>query len=144
MSFNFDDFLDFKLFITKTFMKIIYIIGAILITIGALVMIVGAAISPYITGFSTGAGGVLGGLAMLTLGNLAWRLICEAIIVIFSIHDKLISIDNKTNPTTKKTAPTTPQPPKPQTPPQKFCQKCGEKITPQTKFCAKCGNKLTE
>ena len=139
---SFDDFLDFKLFITKTFMRIIYIIGAILITLGGLAMIVGGAISPYFMGASSAAGGVLGGLAMLTLGNLAWRLICEAIIVIFSIHERLVSIDNKTNPATQTTAPTTPPPPKPQTPTKKTCQNCGTEVTLQTKFCPACGQSL--
>ena len=38
---NFEDFINFKMFITTTFMKIIYVIGAIVITFLSLVLIVG-------------------------------------------------------------------------------------------------------
>jgi len=143
---SFDDFLNFKMYITKTFMKWIYIIGAILITLGSFAMIIAGALNPYMYVDSMGVGGILGGLALLTLGNLGWRLICEAIIIIFSIHETLVSIDNKTNTTTTKSTSTpTPAPTqKPQTPPKKFCNNCGNEITSEEKFCAKCGKNLTE
>ena len=131
---SFDDFLNFKMYITKTFMKIIYIIGAILITLGSFALMIGGAL-PYNYYYSIGSGGILGGLALLTLGNLGWRLICEAIIIIFSIHERLVSIDNKTNtinPQTQTQAP------------KKFCQNCGNEITPKDKFCPNCGKNLTQ
>ena len=129
---SFDDFLDFKLFITKSFMKIIYIIGAVLITLGGFAMMVGGSFSS-IYGLPLGLSGVLGGLALLTLGHLAWRLICESIIIIFSIHDSLVSIDNKTKPPIQKTvAP----------PAKKFCNNCGTQISITDRFCSKCGNNL--
>jgi ribosomal protein S27AE len=130
---SFDDFLNFRMYITKTFMKFIYIIGAILITLGSFALMIGGAL-PYNYYSSIGSGGILGGLALLTLGNLGWRLICEAIIIIFSIHEKLVSIDNKIN--TKN----------PQTQlqiPKKFCQNCGTEITQKDKFCSNCGKNLT-
>jgi hypothetical protein len=34
------------------------------------------------------------GIAILTLGNLVWRLECEGTIVFFRIHDFLASIDD--------------------------------------------------
>ena len=130
---SFDDFLNFRMYITKTFMKFIYIIGAILITLGSFALMIGGVL-PYNYYYSIGSGGILGGLALLTLGNLGWRLICEAIIIIFSIHEKLVSIDNKIN--TKN----------PQTQlqiPKKFCQNCGTEITQKDKFCSNCGKNLT-
>ena len=66
---RFDDFLNFKMFITTTFMKIIYIIGALIITLGSLVLMVGFSIPSYY-GLSIGAGGVIAGLAVLIFGNL--------------------------------------------------------------------------
>jgi ribosomal protein L33 len=129
-----DDFLNFKLYITKSFMKIIYIIGAILITLGSFALMIGGAL-PYNYYYSIGSGGILGGLALLTLGNLGWRLICEAIIIIFSIHERLVSIDNKTNITTSQTQTQAPK---------KFCQNCGKEITSIDKFCPNCGKNLTQ
>ena len=134
---SFEDFLDFKLFITKTFMKIIYIIGAILITLGGLAMIIGGVMSPFFAGLSLGLGGVLGGLAMITLGNLGWRLVCEAIIVIFSLHERLVSIDNKTKSPTQENI----EAPKPTT---NMCTDCKKVTSSEAKFCPDCGKKLAE
>ena len=130
---SFDDFLNFRMYITKTFMKFIYIIGAILITLGSFALMIGGAL-PYNYYYSIGSGGILGGLALLTLGNLGWRLICEAIIIIFSIHEKLVSIDNKTNTKNPQTQLQTSK---------KFCQNCGTEITQKDKFCSNCGKNLT-
>jgi len=130
---SFDDFLNFRMYITKTFMKIIYIIGAILITLGSFALMIGGAL-PYNYYYSIGSGGILGGLALLTLGNLGWRLICEAIIIIFSIHERLVSIDNKTNTANPQTQTQAPK---------KFCQHCGKEITSEAKFCTTCGKNLT-
>ena len=139
---NFDDFLNFKMFITTTFMKIIYIIGAILITLGSFVLMVGFSMPSLYYGLSLGSGGILAGLAMLIFGNLGWRLLCEAIIVIFSIHDKLVSIDNKTGAVSKPTPPKT-QPPQTQ-PEGKFCNSCGAKVSAGTKFCSNCGTAVSQ
>jgi ribosomal protein S27AE len=130
---SFDDFLNFRMYITKTFMKFIYIVGAILITLGSFALMIGGAL-PYNYYYSIGSGGILGGLALLTLGNLGWRLICEAIIIIFSIHEKLVSIDNKINTKNPQTQLQTSK---------KFCQNCGTEITQKDKFCSNCGKNLT-
>ena len=130
---SFDDFLNFRMYITKTFMKFIYIVGAILITLGSFALMIGGAL-PYNYYYSIGSGGILGGLALLTLGNLGWRLICEAIIIIFSIHEKLVSIDNKINTKNPQTQLQTSK---------KFCQNCGNEITEKDKFCPNCGKNLT-
>ena len=138
---NFDDFLNFKMFITTTFMKIIYIIGALIITLGSLVLMVGFSIPSYY-GLSIGAGGVIAGLAVLIFGNLGWRLLCEAIIVVFSIHDRLVSIDSKFGSESKPTPPKT-QPLQTQ-PEDKFCNNCGAKVSSGTKFCSNCGTAVSQ
>ena len=129
---SFEEFLDFRKFITVTFMKIIYIVVALIITIAGFWMMVAGSVTP-IYGVSMGVSGVIGGILMLTLGNLGWRLFCESIVVIFSIHDRLVSIDNKTGPTSS-TAST-----KSQAPTNKFCSNCGTKVSSGTKFCSNCG-----
>jgi hypothetical protein len=137
---SFDDFLNFKMFITTTFMKIIYIIGALIITLGSLVLMVGFSM-PLAYGISIGSGGVLAGLALLVFGNLGWRLLCEAIIVVFSIHERLISVDNKLAAGSKSAPPKTQSL---QTPPEgKFCNNCGAKVTSETKFCSNCGTAVS-
>jgi uncharacterized membrane protein len=138
---NFDDFLNFKMFITTTFMKIIYIIGALIITLGSLVLMVGFSM-PFAYGISIGSGGVIAGLAVLIFGNLGWRLLCEAIIVVFSIHERLISVDSKLGAGSKPAPPKT-QPLQPQ-PEGKFCNNCGAKVSSETKFCSNCGTAVSQ
>jgi hypothetical protein len=83
-AFNFSDFVNFRYLITPGFITVIYIVGAILITIGALA-----------TAGSGGSGGVLGGLFFLVLGNLWWRIVLEFVMVLFRINDSLGSIDRR-------------------------------------------------
>ena len=139
---NFDDFLNFKMFITTTFMKIIYVIGAIIITLVSLVLMVGFSVPSLYYGLSIGSGGVLVGLAVLIFGNLGWRLLCEAIIVVFSIHERLISVDSKLGAGSKPAPPKT-QPLQPQ-PEGKFCNNCGAKVSSETKFCSNCGTAVSQ
>ena len=81
------EFFLFKLFITRPFIKIIYVIGAAAITLLALASIFG-----LIMGFTSYA--VIMGLLQLTLGNLTWRIMCEIWIVFFQMHDVIKSIDS--------------------------------------------------
>jgi hypothetical protein len=144
---NFDDFINFKMFITTTFMKLIYVIGAIIITLGSLVLMVGFSVPSLYYGLSLGSGGILVGLVVLIFGNLGWRLLCEAIIVVFTIHERLVSIDSKlgaeNKPAPPKTQPLQSQP-LPTQPEGKFCNNCGAKISSGTKFCSNCGTAVSE
>jgi hypothetical protein len=83
-TFNFSDFVNFRYLITPGFITVIYVVGAILITIAALA-----------AAGSGGSGGVLGGLFFLILGNLWWRIILEFVMVLFRINDSLASIDRR-------------------------------------------------
>lgn len=64
------EYLSFKRFITPTFIMIIYILGALVLTIGSILLMV----------FGAGVGGegvaVVLGVIMLIFGNLAWRILC--------------------------------------------------------------------
>jgi hypothetical protein len=82
--FNFNDFLSFRYLITPTLMTVIYVIGAVLITLGSL-----AALA------SGGGGGVLSGLLVFVFGNLYWRVILEFVMVLFRMNDSLKSIDRR-------------------------------------------------
>lgn len=81
--FNVKDFLAFKYLITPPFMTIIYIIGAIGITLGSLASL------------TNGMAGLIFGLVLFVFGNLYWRIILEFIMVLFSMNGALQSIDRR-------------------------------------------------
>lgn len=99
-------YLTFKRFITPRFITVVYIIGAIILTIVSILMIVGGSfmpmfglpseLSPYL--MPSGVGIVIVGVLLLIFGNLFWRVWCEYLIVQFRIYDALASIDRKTSP----------------------------------------------
>ncbi len=76
------EFFEFKMMVSSILIKVLYALGVLVITIGGLISLFG--------------GEFLTGLGAIIFGNLFWRLICEAIIVVFSIHDRVASIDRKT------------------------------------------------
>ena len=81
------DYFTFRMFITRPFIKVIYILGALaLIGYGFYTML----------GKTTVYDGspVVNGLLYLTLGNLVWRILCESAIIFFRMHDVLKSIDS--------------------------------------------------
>ena len=73
---------------SRSLIQIIYILGALGLSIYGIMLIVKAANSN-----SGGLGAT--GLGILLLGNLIWRIICEAWILLFNIHDVLVSIERK-------------------------------------------------
>jgi hypothetical protein len=82
--FNFNDFLTFRYLITPAFVTVIYVIGAVLITIAALASLANA-----------DAGGGISAVLVLLIGNLFWRIYMEFIMVLFKINDSLKSIDRR-------------------------------------------------
>jgi hypothetical protein len=82
--FDWSDFINFRYLITPGFVTIIYVIGAIFITLGALASLANG-----------GAGGVLVGILVFIFGNLYWRVILEFIIVLFRINEGIQSIDRR-------------------------------------------------
>jgi hypothetical protein len=96
--FNFRDFLSFKTMITLQIIQIVYVVVAILITLGALATMFGGGRGDYGAGFGgpmamlTG-GGFFGGLIILVVGNIGWRMWCELIIVFFRMNKTLNNIE---------------------------------------------------
>jgi len=89
---TFKDFINFDYFITKDVISVIYILGAILITlIGVVIMIWGRVLPGEI--YRDASSAIIAGGLILIFGNLLWRIICEFVAVIFKINDSLISID---------------------------------------------------
>jgi len=84
------DFFSFRTMISTALVKVIYALGLIGITASGIVMIVRATRERQAFGEQ-----ILVGIAVIVLGNLLWRLVCEGSIVIFSIHDILGSIERE-------------------------------------------------
>jgi hypothetical protein len=82
--FNFGEFIAFRYLITPTIITIVYVIGAVLITIGALGALVAG-----------GSSGLIGGLLIFFFGNLYWRVLMEFVVVLFKMNDSLQSIDRR-------------------------------------------------
>mgnify|MGYP005840092385 CR=1 FL=1 len=78
------DYFAFKKMISGLLIKLLHIIGLLSITIYGIYQI-------FQNDF-------IQGLVTIIVGNLLWRIICEGMIILFSIHDRLASIDYKTVP----------------------------------------------
>jgi hypothetical protein len=89
------DFISFKKFISKTLIMIVYIIVAAWITISGIIYIIPKTERiPYLGDYTrTSNLHILIGIGIIIVGNLLWRIICEAGIVIFSIQDDLKKIE---------------------------------------------------
>lgn len=74
-------FLSFRTMISGELIRLLYLIGLLGITGFGLMVILG--------------GQLASGLLVIVVGNLAWRLICEAGILLFGMHQALVSIDRK-------------------------------------------------
>jgi hypothetical protein len=96
------EFLSFRSFITPGVIMVVYILGALAITLFSMVMMFGGLAMPsspmggyYYGEYRSGAGLILFGVVMLLFGNIFWRIFCEYIIVIFRIHARIMSLDQK-------------------------------------------------
>lgn len=81
---SFSDFLSFRYLITPTFITVIYVIGAVLITLSGAATLLGS-----------GPGAAVSGIVVLVVGNLWWRIILEFVMVLFRMNSALQSIDRR-------------------------------------------------
>ena len=83
-------YFSFKQMVSTRVIKLIYIVGLIVITCAGGFFVGGGGVAlqdmPYGASFGVGLG-------ILTGGNLLWRLVCEAWILLFSMHETLVSIE---------------------------------------------------
>ena len=78
------EFFSFRKMVSTTMIKILYVLGSIgLIIYGIVIMANGYDVE------------ILIGIAVILLGNLLWRILCEGWILLFSIHDVLGSIEKE-------------------------------------------------
>ncbi|MGC8596265.1 MAG: DUF4282 domain-containing protein [Candidatus Kryptoniota bacterium] len=80
-------YFSFQRMISNSIIKWIYVVGASLLTLYSLYEVVNG------LGSRGEFSDVIIGIVAVTVGNLLWRVICEASIVLFSIHDVLVEIE---------------------------------------------------
>jgi hypothetical protein len=85
-----DGYFSFEKMISPTLIKVVYVIGMLGIVIAAIYM---ASAGSKETEDTAKLLKVVGALLLAVVGNLLWRLICEQVILLFSIHERLASID---------------------------------------------------
>lgn len=87
--------LSFDNLLSSTLVRIVYFLGLAAGVIGCLVQLF-AGLTMMRYSFTSGMGLVLLALLGTVLGLLLWRVICESLIVLFAIHDRLGEIRDNT------------------------------------------------
>ena len=82
-------YFSFTKMISTSIIRGMHKIGCGVLTIGGLIAVK--------RGFDGNIEMVMIGIAVLIFGNLLWRLICEAWILFFRIHESLVSIERNTS-----------------------------------------------
>lgn len=90
---QFGDYFAFRKLVTPDLIRAFYFMGALFITLGSVV----GMLYPQLV-IKTGWESlqiILMSVVVFIIGNLFWRMICEAAILMFSIHETLVSIDER-------------------------------------------------
>jgi hypothetical protein len=92
-------YFSFERMITPAFVKIIYFLGFIVLTVGggALAVWAGMQLNDATISRSLGWRYVAAGVGAVVLGNLVWRIFCELWVVLFGMHSELISVRHALN-----------------------------------------------
>ena len=87
-------YFSFERMITTSFVKVVYFLGFLLITGAGVGLIVwaGLQLNDATIDRSLGWRYVAQGAAILIVGNVVWRVACELWVVLFGIHDELVSL----------------------------------------------------
>jgi hypothetical protein len=87
------EYFSFRELVTPQLIKVVYLAGACFISaVGLLSIVSPDALEEYEAGPMVTR---LGGIAVLLIGNLVWRMMCEGAILLFSLHELLVSIDTR-------------------------------------------------
>ena len=92
------DYFSFQKCITSPFVKTVYLLGFLALTAGGIGLAGWAAMRLFEANIPRDLGWyyVAGGVGILLVGNLVWRVFCEIWIVLFNIYARLVSLDEKT------------------------------------------------
>jgi hypothetical protein len=92
------EYFSFQKCITSPFVKAVYFLGFLVLTAGGIGSAGWAGMRLFDAAIARRLGWyyVAGGVGILLVGNLVWRVFCEVWIVLFNIHARLVSLDQKT------------------------------------------------
>jgi hypothetical protein len=95
-------YFSFQKLITPRFVRFIYVIGLLAMTVGGIGLAVWAGLGLRSATIPTRMGVyyIAIGAAMAIVGNLVWRVLCEIWIVLFNMHNLLGSIEKETRDVT--------------------------------------------
>jgi Domain of unknown function (DUF4282) len=93
-------YFSFERMITTSFVKVVYFLGFLLLTISGIGLIAwaGLQLNNATIDRSLGWRYVALGVATLIVGNIVWRVACELWVVLFGIHDELVAMRYRSNP----------------------------------------------
>ena len=94
------EYFSFQKCITSPFVKTVYFLGFLVLTAGGIGLMAWAAMRLYEANIARGLGWYYAavGAGIVLVGNLVWRVFCEIWIVLFNIHARLVSLDQKAGP----------------------------------------------
>src|SRR5258706_11765034 len=92
------DYFSFQKCITSPFVKTVYFLGFLALTAGGIGLAGWAAMRLFEANIPRELGWyyVAGGIGILLVGNLVWRVFCEILIVLFNIFARLVFFVEKT------------------------------------------------
>lgn len=87
-------YFSFDRMITPAFVKAVYFIGFLAITVAGIALAVwaGMQLNDATISRSLGWRYVAYGVGLVVVGNIIWRVFCELWVVLFGIHDELVSL----------------------------------------------------
>lgn len=93
-------YFSFERMITTSFVKVVYFLGFLLLTAAGIGLMVwaGLQLNDATIDRMLGWRYVALGAAILIVGNIIWRVACELWVVLFGIHDELVSLRYASSP----------------------------------------------
>src|ERR1044071_2137168 len=92
-------YFSFERMITTGFVKVLYFLGFLAITAGGVALAVWAGMQLNDARIDRALGWryVAAGVGLVVIGNVVWRVFCELWVVLFEIHDELVSVRHALN-----------------------------------------------
>ncbi len=92
---SFGSFFTFDRLITPSILRVVFWLGLVVIVAQWIPPIIGS-VSATLGGNARGLIGILVTLLLFAVSAVLWRIICEVLVVLFDIRDRLVSLDGKT------------------------------------------------
>jgi hypothetical protein len=93
-------YFSFERMITPSFVKVVYFLGFLALTAGGIGLMVWAGLQLNDATIDRNLGWryVAAGAAALVVGNIVWRVACELWVVLFGIHEELVTLRYASQP----------------------------------------------